>query len=138
MSKKAKKEERDELSWTPKLWQGKFCSPACGRGCTLAEHNAAFQAGKKLAAECGPSFTVRIWENLGWHYAAISADGRLKVRAPDRDGDTYTVFAGEPDGHISGRFVEHGKTVKEAIEAIAERCRTELVEIVRLLGSCTP
>lgn len=47
-----------------------YCSPACGGGCTHSAYLLALKHGKALAKKAGKGWTYRVWENLGWHYAA--------------------------------------------------------------------
>lgn len=76
----AKRQQRD---WTPVrrgngTKQTIYCSPACGGGCTWKAHQDAVKAGATLATRLGPAWQSRVWENLGWHYAA-ELGGRLTV-----------------------------------------------------------
>jgi hypothetical protein len=69
-----------------------YCAAFCGRGCTWAEHQDAQKKGKALAKRLGKGWTVRLWENLGWHYEVISPCGRIKVS--NGYGGSYTAFLG--------------------------------------------
>ena len=60
------------LNWKPVRKGNRYCSPACGRGCTIQEHAKAKADGKKLAARMGKGWRVRTWENLGWHYSVAN------------------------------------------------------------------
>lgn len=57
-------------NWTPVLNGDIYCSPACGRGCTLEEYNQTVKEADQLVAELGEPFHSHVWENLGWHYSA--------------------------------------------------------------------
>ena len=61
-------------NWTPKLDGQIFCSPACGRGCTLKQFNEANTSAKNLAKKLGPNWRPVTWENLGWHWKIVNAN----------------------------------------------------------------
>ena len=67
------------LSWKPKLNGEQYCSPACGAGCTIQEHDRAVRDAHRLARRLGDKWTMRVWENLGWHYTAVSPCGQLEI-----------------------------------------------------------
>jgi hypothetical protein len=57
-----------QRSWEPKLGPGGlYCSPACGRGCTKAQHDKVWGDAERLAKRMGPGWHPGVWENLGWH-----------------------------------------------------------------------
>lgn len=64
-------------NWTPRKRGKVFCSPACGRGCTLAEHAKATKAAARLVKRLGWDFQARVWENLGWHYEIVVGKFRI-------------------------------------------------------------
>lgn len=47
-----------------------FCAPACGCGCTVAEHAAVVKKAHAAAKVLGNGWRVNVWENLGWHSSA--------------------------------------------------------------------
>lgn len=63
-----------EPDWKPVRRGLIYCSPACGGGCTVAQHLRATLAADKLVRQLthgtGRGWKARVWENLGWHYAA--------------------------------------------------------------------
>jgi hypothetical protein len=85
------------LSWKPRAGaDGIYCAPACGRGCKRIEYDAAVAAVDALVKLLGPGWKSRVWENLGWHYEAISKCGRWKLSPSARVGTTaihFTLFA---------------------------------------------
>lgn len=102
----------------------KKCARWCGRGCTQAEYDAAREAARALAARLGPGWKGNVWENLGWHYQAVSRKGFVKVN-PVIDGNqrkrpivAYTCFIGEKN-FPGGRYAENGKTPEQAIKNAA-------------------
>lgn len=104
------------LSWTPRLHGDRYCSPACGAGCTKSAFDRATGAAKKLAERLGKGWKPRVWENLGWHYAVISPCGRWKIHPHVYQGkaEGYTAFLGESTSP-GGIWAEHGDTPEEAI-----------------------
>lgn len=58
--------------YTPQLRRkGKvYCSPWCGIGCTRAAFERATREANELCALLGDGWRPRVWENLGWFYAA--------------------------------------------------------------------
>src|SRR5262245_4632957 len=77
MSKRIQRPAQSD--WEPKRDGKIYCSPGCGRGCTWKEYRAAIRDGMALAKVCGPVYKYRVYENLGWHFEAISPCGRIRV-----------------------------------------------------------
>jgi hypothetical protein len=105
------------LSWKPVSNGAIYCAPACGCGCTLAAYRQAHQDARELCKRLGKGWKPRVWENMGWHYCAIGADGYLKVHPNkySRKVESYTAFlATEPDSD-GGKWAESGDTPEEAI-----------------------
>lgn len=119
-----------KLSWDPVRRGNVYCAPACGRDCTIQEYNAAEAGGIALARQLGAGWTDDVWENLGWHYRAISPCGRLKVHG---HGDHYTAFLGEP-GHLGGQFSGQGATPQKAIAETVEKAKVALDTLTRLVA----
>lgn len=74
--------ERDD---EPRLVGNVYCSPSCGRGCTIHEYEQAVQEAESMAYSLGKPFKPRVWENLGWH---ASADAELEC------GTFVSVYTG--------------------------------------------
>lgn len=123
------KPDRQPLSWDPVRQGARFCAPACGRGCTHAEWRAATAAADKLCADLGAGWVPDVWENLGWHYSAISACGRWKVHG---HSSGYTAFLGEA-GCSGGRWAESGVTPQAAIRATWAAARQEIDKLATYL-----
>jgi len=122
-----------ELSWEPAHKGNIYCSPACGGNCTKAAYDEAHRKGKKLAKRMGKSWTVRVWENLGWHYSAISPDGCTKIRENCYNGRySYMAFIGV-DKWAGGVWAEHGKTPQEALRNTLAVARAEIAEKQQIL-----
>ncbi|KKL25037.1 hypothetical protein LCGC14_2409320 [marine sediment metagenome] len=114
-----------ELSWDAKDKGGRYCAPACGRGCTAREHDLAEAKAEVLARALGPGWEPEVWENLGWHYSVQSPCKRLSV-SPSLG--SFMAFLGEPGG-IGGRWSAHGETPQEAIKAVIAVAVAEYEEI---------
>lgn len=130
-------------AWTPRRKGDIYCSPACGGetkwGCTWAEYQAAKRAAKALCDRIGKGWRPRVWENLGWHYSAISPCGRLKVhpstscRCHGKGTVTsYTAFLGEADSP-GGRWTGQSRSPKRAVALAVEEGRRALDEVNSLV-----
>jgi hypothetical protein len=82
----------------------------------------------------------RVWENLGWHYSVVSADGHMKVHpgggscGPTRP-TYYTAFFG--DVGEGGRWSECGQTARAAIRNVLNYVQKEHDEVQGWLGAFT-
>ena len=103
-----------ELSWDPVRNGEIYCSSACGGGCTIDSYLQAVENANHLCKELGPGWVPRVWENLGWHYSAKSANDQVEVHETRYTGGVhYTAYAGEK--------ADNGDTPREAIENIRAR-----------------
>ena len=99
-----------------------YCAPFCGMGCTFAAFSKATKSGAKLAKVLGSDdWEPRVWENMGWHWSAVSKNGWWEIHNfNDVSGKVtgYTAFLGlDNDGvHFGGTWVESGDTPQEAIK----------------------
>jgi len=127
------------LSWKPHryVWGDIYCSPACGYGCTREAFEQAQEGARLLVEELGPGFKPRVWENLGWHYEAVSLDKTMKVSPSiDRIKDEivgYTAYFGEPGP--GGRWAASDKTWRKAIRKVLEEAELEAASVRGLLES---
>ena len=55
---------------TPVRDGDRYCSPACGLGCTWDAYLRATSAANDLCSMLGEGWKPVVWENLGWHYRA--------------------------------------------------------------------
>ena len=99
------------LSWKPVRRGAHFCSPACGRGCTFHEYRKAQVLGGILARQLGSGWKADVWENLGWHYRALSPCRKIRVHH-GYTGGYYTAYLDD------GQFAEHGTTPTTAVRAV--------------------
>lgn len=96
----------------------RFCSPACGAGCTWDAYSKARRSAAKLARELGKGWKPDVWEweCLGWHWQVVK-DG-LKISAWTVNGvKGYTASLGEP-GSPGGRWSKYGESPRAAIENV--------------------
>ena len=105
----------------------KKCAKWCGGGCTQAQYDAAIVAAKVLSTSLGYGWKPRVWENLGWHYCAVSRNGFVKVH-PFFDWrvkkvTSYTAFIGDIVG--GGRYTGDGDTPEKAIAAAELEARKD-------------
>lgn len=119
------------LSWKPRLSGETYCAPACGYGCTVKAHEIAQRRAVELCRALGDGWTPRVWENMGWHFSAVSACGRLKVHWNGLADCRYHAFLGE--GQTGGRWAEHGRTPQSAVRNVVKRGKEELAGIDALL-----
>lgn len=99
----------------------------------MAAHIEAHREATALCLTLGGVSTKwrpRVWENLGWHYGAISPCGRLKVYPHIHAG--YHAFLGSEDSS-GGRWVESGRTAQAAIRKVVARGMSERDVIDALL-----
>ncbi len=115
-----------------------YCAPACGGGCTYVAHLDAHTNGKKLCAllnrTIGTGWKPDIWENLGWHYRAISACGRIKVH-PFHAGSYargYTAFLGEPDSP-GGTWSAQASAPAASVRKVIAMAKAELDNISAIM-----
>lgn len=122
-----------DLSWDPVHQGAEYCSPACGGKCTWAAYQEAQKNAKALALLLGKGWVPRVWENLGWHWAAQTTDGLMKVY-PDTNGYrgkvySYTAFFGEGTG---GQWATHGDDPESAVAAVFDQVQKEIERITKL------
>lgn len=83
----------EEERWTPVRRGDVYCSPACGNNCTVYDFEAAHTNAQALVSVLGPKWKPRVWENLGWHYAAVlymeDIDCHATVHVSKYNGETF-------------------------------------------------
>lgn len=118
--------------WKPVRKGSIYCSPACGGGCTYEAFLKASLEAEKLARRCGKGWEPRVWENLGWHYAAASKGNQVKVHPYPRGSKGYTVFFGAPDSP-GGKFSAQGTNLHKTIAAGLSEARKRADENAALV-----
>lgn len=132
MTKRKPKKTASIYSQGPVLDGEYYCSPWCGYRCTVEMHKKAQRRAFELCQTLGKGWTPRVWENLGWHFEAISPCGRLKVSYAGHAGSSYIAFLGDA-GSTGGRWVEHGQTPESACRKVIRRGHDELREVHALI-----
>lgn len=128
------KKKSQDVRWKP-VSRGKvFCSPACGYDCTHAMHLDAHTNAKALVASLdktsGKGWKPHVWENLGWHYSAISACGRIKVHPyhGSKPLTGCTAFLGQAD-RAGGTWATGGKTPASSVRNVIAMAKREMDKI---------
>lgn len=116
----------------------RYCSSECGRGrgrgCTWQMYQEALKNAQALAERLGPKWKPDVWENLGWHYRALSSDGTIKVHQ-DRPTEKYfNAYFGEVN-FPGGNWVESGRTPRAAVVKVIARALQKRNEIQALIDS---
>jgi hypothetical protein len=114
-------------SWTPVRKGAVFCSPACGLGCLHVDYLAARNNAAHLAELLGQRWQPRVWENLGWHYAAeIPA---VRVQVSPASGDGYLCIMNLPGKSFVGR----GRLPQAAVAAAVSEANAHNIGIALAL-----
>lgn len=84
-----------------------YCSPGCGSGClweTFQRRRAEASAlRQRLTAAFGGGWTIRVWENMGWHCSVSRAGLHVYLDVSQFTGKvSYSTLMGEP-GQLSGK-----------------------------------
>ncbi len=107
----------------------KRCASWCGHGCTEQQYQTAVRHGAALAKQLGKKWKSRVWENMGWHFAAVSPCGRLEVH---RDGErSFTAYLGED--LPGGRWAEGAMTAAAAVKAVVREAKLEQALVTALV-----
>lgn len=123
--------DRIPLSWTPQRHAERYCSPACGFGCTWAEYQTAVDDSAALAKQLGTGWKPHIWENLRWHWEVTLKTMRV---GPDINyvlsgkgvltGYHAYIYSEHPAGGIV--WSGHAKTPTDAIAMALTRAHREI------------
>jgi hypothetical protein len=103
--------------WKPILKKRTYCSPACGRGCTKAEHDEAVRKGNALCKRLGKGWKPRIWENLGWHFMAEKGDMSVSDYGTNAWANLHSESRQFPQHHATA------KTPEKAVEKVLAEAR---------------
>ena len=106
----------DTLTREPALRGDTYCSPSCGFGCSKAAFDQATAEAAALVKLLGEGWSADVWENWGWHYAAVkgcvqihpSISGRAITGGWEVTG--YTCYFNTEKQHIA--------RAKEAADAL--------------------
>lgn len=74
------------MDWTPVTYEKngakRFCSPACGRDCTLADHKEAWKQARDLSRRLDCGWVPVISENNGWYWYVKKGAADLRRVGP--------------------------------------------------------
>ena len=115
--------------WNPRRKGKIYCSPSCGGGCTHAAYLLACSEANACAKLLGPSWTARVYENLGWWWSVSSACKRVTVSRRE-DGQYDANLSEEGPG---GRWTSDSGTAQGAVRNVVEEMRRELAPFADLL-----
>ena len=117
----------------------RFCSPACGAGCSLRAYDAAVRNAAVTASTLGPAWRPEVREAGGWRAYAVAADGRWRVRV-----DVLTLSgSGEPalgytawydeEASVTGFHTQHSgqrwrSTRRDPVSALRDALRKAWAE----------
>ena len=111
------------LSWKPKRRGNKYCSPACGAGCTFEDYQSAMKAAKDTVAMMkSGKWKPRVHENMGW-YAGIVSERKhiwISIDIYETGGNRYSTSY-SPEGTCPATPMEyalHGKTFRDPNKAV--------------------
>lgn len=123
-----------ELSWKARRHGDVYCAPACGCNCRYSEYVKACLGAERLAArltnKLGKKWRPRVWENMGWHFEAVSWRGCIQVKEdhkwPDRrfSHPTFTAYVRNFPGNAL--FTGEGKTPEAAVEDARAEARRQM------------
>lgn len=124
----------EALSWDPVRCGDIYCAPACGGKCTWAAYQEAHKNAKALVLMLGEGWVSDVWENLGWHWAAKTVDGLMKVHPSTYKGvvSEYTAFFGEG---VGGQWTGRDKDPIVAVENAHAQVRQTKERIERMLAA---
>lgn len=103
-------------------------------------HLEATERGGALVKKCRAAWPdvgewrARVWENMGWHYAACSP--LIKVC---EDQQHFTAYLGGAPGNlIGGTWAASGKTIRDAIVATIEEAYASIDPALAVLAVVDP
>ena len=126
--------------WTPKRRGPIYCAPACGANCTYAAfrlaQTRALALSRALADEFGGTWTVKVWENMGWYFRV--SRGTLQVYAHYDGGTRYYITlmgyesGGRPELHVGRGFPSAARAVRAQIRLAKQELNRLAREIAEL------
>ena len=118
------------------------CDPRCGRGCTQAQYDRVKRRAVALQKRLGPSWTIRVWDNLGWHHHVISKNQCVYVT--DRFATTefpvkrtsstrYYAYISDVPGEAFVCYEGYGATPQEAVRVAASAVRFKINQLTCII-----
>lgn len=112
---------RTERNWNPVTYQkwgeARYCSTACGHGCTRDAYDKAVKLSKALCKRLGAGWTPNVWENLGWHFSAKKGKLEVHRNAPRRYWANFNATVRQFETHDETPQGAVAKVIKMAEDA---------------------
>lgn len=97
-------------------------------------YQEALKNAQALAERLGPKWKPDVWENLGWHYRALSSDGTIKVHQDRPTEKCFNAYFGEVGP--GGWWVESARTPRAAVvkvDSVKHAANFETIDVKRQL-----
>lgn len=114
---------KKDLSWIPVRSGRRYCSPACGRGCTIEEHRDATRRALAIVKSLGLGWAGRVSENLGWHASAEYRGGATIVSFNNYYRKSFSAFVAR------GQFAATAATPRRALKLAVAAARASIAEV---------
>lgn len=112
--------------WKPVRRGNRYCSPACGGGCTYEAYEEARRHCKLLLDIMRTSgWRMDVWENLGWHYALRHDKLDISISQSRPDGNDYFLCG---PIHLVGN-IGHMKNPNWLVNAMMKNMRNEMKRV---------
>lgn len=108
----------------------RFCAPACGRGCTIHEYNAAKRNADAMVKALGQGWRAVLSENLGWFARAEHPASGCSVSWHDQRHFWATTQCAGPLGQVHS----HASTARAAVNNVRKMLRASIVQAESLLS----
>lgn len=119
-------DERNERNWNPKRKGNIYCSPGCGKGCTIQEYNKALNKAKKTAKLLGKGWTFNVYENLGWFFdVRFDFDINNHITVSHNYTENYTAQFNNTYMYF------YNKDPRKAISALIKKMKREFTNEIR-------
>jgi hypothetical protein len=130
MSIFTKDKVHDADSWVARdLPGGIYCAPRCGCKCTREDYERACRDGAEIAAALGDGWTVRVWENGGWHCEVVKGIARVDrdYEIPYSSPRKISGYSAWLNSEVCGQIIVHGADPVEALGLAMQEARTKLL-----------
>lgn len=127
--------DQTDMTWVPVRKGEIYCAPACGRGCTWREYQAAQRSAKRMIKQLrnvptpfeqfDDEWEAYVRENLGW-FSSVSK-GSISVYD---HGHLYSAFL-NVSGPWGGNLVVQARTPKEAVLSLLESAWVQSQPLVK-------
>lgn len=115
---------------------GIYCGPDCGMGCTRESYNDKRAHLSQLIDQLGKGWTGRMWDNLGWHWEAISPCRRIHVSYNETHGVASRWSASiQRAGDFGILWHGYGRTPDAAIKRAIADLESKIGQFIDLLSA---